>query len=461
MKRSTYLIASLSALLICFTSCKIGRGYQSPALPGMPEQFASLNEQAGSVDDIGWSSLYQDTVLQGLIDKALDNNKDLLIAAAKIKEMIANKRIKFAPLLPELGLEAGGQKEMLNYGGDAEKYSPEFRANLNVSWELDVWGNLRWQNEAGVAAYMQSVEAQRALRLTIISQVAQAYFELKALDRQLQIVKQTLEARKEGVKFAKLRYEGGLTSEIPYRQSLVELARTETLVPDIANKIKLKENDLAVLVGDYPSTLIPRGQSIYEIVIPQDLPVDLPSELLKRRPDVRMAEQSLIEKNAQAGAALSDMFPKLRLTGRYGREHSELTNFLESPTWFLSSFLAGPVFNFGKNKAKHKAAKAAFEAEAYQYEKTVLNVFREVNNAITSLQQAKDMRESQRKLYESARTYRRLAQLQYVNGVVRYLDVLDAQRQLFDAEMALNNAYLNELTGTVNLYKALGGGLSR
>lgn len=461
MKRTRYILVSLCISALFFMSCKIGQKYRTPELPDMPEQFDTIDENHESVTDIGWSTLYRDTVLQSLIDKALIYNKDLLIATAHIKEMIANKRIKFADMLPEIGMEAAGKREFLNYGGHEKKFKPEVKGNLNVAWELDLWGNLRWQNEAGVAAYMQSVEARQALHLTIISQVAQSYFELKALDRQLSIVKQTLEARKEGVWFAKLRYEGGLTSEIPYRQSLVELARTETLVPDIENKIKLKENDLAVLVGEYPSSVIPRGDDIYSMDIPDALPVDLPSTLLRRRPDVRMAEQKLIEKNAQVGAALTDMFPKLQLTGRLGGESDELSNFLESPTWFISGVLTGPVFNFGKNKANHNAAKAVYEQEVYRYEKTVLNVFKEVNNAISSFQKTKEMRESQEKLCNSAQSYHKLARLQYVNGIINYIDVLDAQRQLFDAEIALNTAIQNELEALVDLYKALGGGVEK
>ena len=306
---------------------------------------------------------------------------------------------------------------------------------------------------------MQSVEAQKALRLTIISQVAQNYFELKALDRELEIVKQTLEARKEGVRFAKLRFEGGLTSEITYKQSIVELARTETLIPSLENEIKLKENDLSTLLGRFPGEVLRSKTDISEIPTPPNLPIDLPSTLLKRRPDVAEAEQRLIAANAEVGVALTSMFPSLKLTGRVGGENSELANFLKSPTWFVGSGLSGPLFNFGKNKAGHNAAKAAYEQEIYSYEKTVQNVFKEVNNAINSFQKAKEVRVSREKLYESVQSYQNLSRLQYVNGIISYMDVLDAQRQLFDAEISLNDAILAELNSVVMLYKVLGGGL--
>lgn len=453
-----YILLTGSALLF---SCKIGHPYQAPEMNNMPLKFEIENPGKEQAADIGWSTLYTDTVLQLLIHRALDNNKDMKIAAARIREMKANKRIGFADLFPEIGAEIAGQKEYLNYGGDDDKYTPELRANLNISWELDIWGNLRWANDAGVAAYLQTIEAQQALHLSLVAQVAQTYFELRALDRMLVIVRQTLDARRQGTHFAKIRYEGGLTSEIPYRQSLVELARTETLVPDLENNIKLKENDLAVLTGEYPSTFIPRGDDINNLHNPHDLPVDVPSSILKRRPDVLQAEQKLIEANAKMGIAYTDIFPTLRLTGRAGGENSELADFLKSPTWFISGILTGPIFNMGKNKARHNAAKAVYEQELYSYEKTVLNVFKEVNAAINTFNKMKEMRISNEALYQSTKVYYDLARLQYINGYVNYMDVLDSQRQLFEAEIALNDAILNELISVVSLYKALGGGLAR
>lgn len=459
MTKIKYIIGFILLGSILLGSCKIGKSFQRPVMTDMPDTFETDGLQDGSIADIGWSTLYSDTILQQLIGQALDHNKDVLIATARIKEMIANKRISFANMLPEIGLDGLAQREYLNYGGDNEKFTPEIHADITFGWEVDIWGKLRWANEAGVAEYMQSVEAQKALRLTIISQVAQNYFELKALDRELEIVKQTLEARKEGVRFAKLRFEGGLTSEITYKQSIVELARTETLIPSLENEIKLKENDLSTLLGRFPGEVLRSKTDISEIPTPPNLPIDLPSTLLKRRPDVAEAEQRLIAANAEVGVALTSMFPSLKLTGRVGGENSELANFLKSPTWFVGSGLSGPLFNFGKNKAGHNAAKAAYEQEIYSYEKTVQNVFKEVNNAINSFQKAKEVRVSREKLYESVQSYQNLSRLQYVNGIISYMDVLDAQRQLFDAEISLNDAILAELNSVVMLYKVLGGGL--
>ena len=388
------------------------------------------------------------------LDKA---NKDMKIAVAKVKEMIASKRITFADQFPEIGARIYGQKERLNYGGDNPKPDPEYGAKLALSWELDLWGNLRWANEAGIAAYLQSVEARHALQMTLVAEVAAAYYELCALDQEQDIVRHTLAARREGVRLAKLRFEGGLTSETSYSQAQVELARTETLLPSLEQKIKIKENDLAFLLGQYSGD-IPRGLPLREQHLLETLPVGLPSSLLERRPDMRQAEQKLREANARVGVAQTDLFPKISLTGNLGFENEELTNFIKSPAWFLAGDLLQPLFAMGKNKAKLKAARARYEQEVYNYQKSVLSVFKEVNNAIVTIRKAKEVRMSYEKLLNAADTYLQLAQLQYINGVTSYMDVLDAQRGLLDAQLSLNKAMLDELLSTVYLYKALGGG---
>ncbi|PXV67984.1 multidrug efflux system outer membrane protein [Dysgonomonas alginatilytica] len=459
MSKLKYICSVLVLCNVIFFSCKIGSKYQRPVMDGMPHSFEAKGLEEGEAADIGWSTLYKDSVLQNMITKALDHNRDVLIATARINEMIANKRISFANIFPEIGIDGVAQKEHLNYGGNNPKYTPEIHTNLTFGWEVDIWGKLRWANDAAIASYMQSVEAQQALRLTIIAEVAQSYFKLRALDRELEIVKQTLEALQESAHFAKLRHEGGLTSEMPYRQSLVEVARTEPLIPSLENEIKLMENNMSVLLGEFPSGIPRSNTDISTHSILPGLPVDVPSSLLERRPDVIQAEQKLIEANAKVGVALTSILPSLNLTGRLGAENSELTDFLKSPAWFIGSSLAGPIFNMGKNKAIHQAAKAAYQQEVYSYEKTILSVFMEVNNAINTYQKTQEVRKSRETLYSSVRSYQKLARLQYVNGIVSYMDVLDAQRQLFDAEITLNNAILDELTSTVQLYKALGGGL--
>ena len=456
MNKSEIIVSFLVTLVL--SSCKIGKEYARPDL-NLPEKIEEFVDSAdtASVADLPWEHLYADDTLRALIQKALDQNKDLKIAAARVKEMIAAKRISFANMLPGMGADIYAKKERSNYGGDHPNPDPEFGAKLALSWELDLWGNLRWANEATIASYMQTVEGQRALRLTIISEVATNYYDLCALDQELAIVQKTLEARREGVRLAKLRYNGGLTSETAYNQAMVELARTETLIPSLERKIKMKESDLSLLLGEYTGD-IPRGYTLSDQELPEMLPIGLPSSLLERRPDMRQAELRLRAANAEVGVAKTNLFPKIRLTASYGFESDELGNLLKSPIGFISGGLLQPIFAMGKNKARVKAAKARYEQEVYAYEKSVLTAFKEVNNAIVSVRKVKEIRESRVKLESSASKYLELAELQYINGVISYMDVLDAQRGLLDAQISLNSAIRDELVTVVYLYKVLGGG---
>lgn len=452
-RRNLYITILLLAAIM--TSCKVGKNYVRPdlCLPDSLEQ----DQDTVSFGEQDWREIYTDTTLCNLIDRALEHNKDMLIAAARVKEMAAQKRISTAALLPDIKGKITTERELENHGGDAFKKADTFEAQFLVSWELDLWGNLRWARSASVAEYLQSVEAQQALRMTIVAEVAQAYYELVALDTELDIVKQTLKAREEGIRLARIRYNGGLTSEIPYRQAQVELARTATLVPDLERKISLKENDIAFLAGEYPSKIV-RSHLLQGVNIPETLPVGLPSALLERRPDIRLAEQKLIAANAKVGVAYTNMFPRLALTGGFGTESTSLSELLKSPYAVMEGALLTPIFGWGKNRAALKAKKAAYEAEVHNYEKAVLTAFKETRNAIVNFNKIKEVYTLRANLEHSAKSYMDLAQLQYINGFTNYLDVLDAQRGYFDAQIGLSNAIRDELIAIVQLYKALGGG---
>ena len=454
MKRKKLYIAIL-LLAGVLTSCKVGKSYVRPDLH-LPDSL-ERSQDSVSFGDQDWRDIYTDATLRSLIERALDHNKDMLIAAARVKEMAAQKRISTAALLPDIKGKVTGERELENHGGDAFKRSDTFEAQFLVSWEVDLWGNLRWARSASIAEYLQSIEAQRALQMTIVAEVAQAYYELVALDTELDIVKQTLKAREEGVRLARIRFAGGLTSETSYRQAQVELARTATLVPDLERKISLKENDIAYLAGEYPNK-IARSRLLQEFNFPETLPIGMPSTLLERRPDVRQAEQRLIAANAAVGIAYTNMFPKLSLTAQYGLESGEMSDLLKSPIHYLSANLLGPIFAMGKNRAIVKAKKAAYEQECYNYEKSVLTAFKDARNAIVDFNKIKEIYESRLQLERSSKTNMELAQLQYINGVIGYLDVLDAQRGYFDAQIGVSNAIRDELIAMVNVYKALGGG---
>ena len=432
-RKNIYIILLLS--MFALTSCKVGKSYVRPEM-ALPDSLAQQQDSM-SIADEQWQAVYTDSTLRALIDRALEYNKDMLIAASRVKEMAAQKRISVANLLPQLTGKVEAEREVEIYGGHSRDVGNTYEAKALLSWELDLWGNLRWKKVAAVAEYLQSVEAQRALRMTIVAEVAQAYYELVALDTELEIVRQTQKAREEGVRLARIRFEGGLTSETSYQQAQVELARTATLVPDLERRISLKENDISFLVGEFP-TRIKRVNFLQELDVPESLPVGLPSDLLERRPDVRAAEQQLKAEHARVKVAYTNMFPRLALTGQFG-------------------FLA-PLFGWGKNRAALNAQKASFEAEVHSYEKTVLNAFKEAKNAIVDFNKIKEVYQLRAKLERSAKGYVDLAQLQYINGVINYMDVLDAQRGYFDAQIGVSNAIRDELIAMVNVYKALGGG---
>lgn len=447
MRKWIYIV--IGVLLL--SSCKLGKQYTRPELNLPGELETGSADTLFSASDLKWPSIYTDTVLQGLIRQALEYNKDMQIALARIKETTAAKRIVKADLFPKLDAKVSGQRE---YDRTPEN---TFEGKGLMSWEVDLWGKLRWANQESIAVYLQSVEGKRALQMTLVAGVAAAYFELCALDQELSIVKQTMAAREEGVRLAKLRFEGGLTSETSYRQAQVERARTATLIPDLERKIKLKENDISLLTGQYPGD-IARGRNIRDQRLPQGIPVGLPSTLLERRPDIRQVEYKLKAANARVGVAYTSMFPKITLTGQYGLESSTLTEFLKSPYFFVGGELLAPVFNLGKNRARLRSAKAVYEQETYSYQKAVLTAFKEVNNALVTSHKSREIRDSRIKLERASRSYLDLAMLQYINGVISYLDVLDAQRSYFDAQIGLNNALRDELLSVVDLYKALGGG---
>ncbi len=451
-----HILTYILFLGVCLTSCQLGKHYTRPDLH-LPERLDSMATDTMSIADFRWWEIYTDTTLQTLIRQTLEHNKDMLTAAARLKEMAAQKRIAYANLFPEVKGQLYTDKEAENYGGDSYESVPEYSAKFIASWELDLWGNLRWAKDRSMAQFLQAVENQRALRMTLVAQVAQAYFELVALDNELAIVKQTLRARQESVHLAELRFNGGLTSETAYQQAQVELARTATLVPDLERAIALKENDICFLAGRYPST-VERSHHPQDIRLPETLPAGLPSSLLERRPDVRAAEEALIAANAEVGIAYTNLFPRITLTAHYGLESEEFRDFLHSPYHFLSANLLTPLFAMGKNRAALKAKKAACEQAAYQYEKAVLSAFKDARNAIVEFNKIQDIYDAQLELEQAARKSIDLTRTQYLNGYISYLDMLDAQRTYLDAQIALSNAVRDKQIALVQLYKALGGG---
>ena len=443
---------------VSVSSCSPAKYCAEPELD-LPDRYTvSSGVDSATVADMEWWKVYADTTLQKLISDALEYNKDMLIAAERVRELEYRYRIQRSDLWPAISAEAYADNEYNNYGGDdPEPDDPELGPKLSLSWEIDLWGHLRWASREKLAEYLSGVEARRALKMTLVADVARAYFELLALDNELNIVRRTLNTRQAAVNKAKLRFDGGLTSEVPYQQSLVELASTASLVPDLEARVAMKESELAFLTGSYPRA-IERGRALLELSYGREIPLGVPSQLLERRPDIRAAYQDLLAAQAAVGVAQAERFPTFTIDLSGGLESNSFLDVLKSPFYYAAASLASPVFAFGKKKSQLKAAVSRYNQSRYEYEKTVMQAFREVYNASVNFTSARKNSSLKFDLQEATRKYVSLTTSQYIRGAISYLDFLDAQRAYFDAQVELSNAIMNEHLALVDMYKALGGG---
>lgn len=437
-------------------SCSPAKYCTEPDL-SLPASFGTGHTDSTTIADIEWWTVYSDTLLQNLIRQTLEYNKDMLMASERIEEMRHRYRIEKSGLWPSLSARTGGDHEWTDHGGKGMSSDPQIDLKLDFSWEIDLWGNLRWASRKGAAEYLSSIEAKRAMQMTLIAEVATAYFELIALDNELRIVNRTLVTRQEGVRQAKLRLDGGLTSEVPYQQSLVELASTASEIPDLKRKIAVKESQICILAGSYPAK-VERAANMSAVVFDAEIPVGVPSDLIRRRPDVRRAEQQLMSAMAAVGIAQAERFPRFTINLTAGFENDGFATFFQSPWFYAAGNLVAPLFSFGKRKSKFKAAIAQYNQAKLSYEQTVLEAFKEVYDAVISYRTARENSVLMKTLQDASLKNYDLARRQYIQGAIDYLNFLDAQRKYFDASVGQNDAVCSEYLALVSLYKALGGG---
>ena len=445
------------ALALAATSCSGVKNLTKPQLD-LPQELAGNSTDSATVADMDWWKFYTDSALVYIISETLDHNRDLMAAGARVEQMRELYGLSKANFFPTLGAHVMGNQETNDYYNEPHLTDPQYDLKATLSWEADLWGGLSWARKKGGANFMASVENQRAMRITLIAEAASAYFNLLALDNELSIVRRTLFTREENLKKAKLRFEGGLTPETVYQQAQVEYATTAALIPGLERQIETAKNAIALLMGRYPSEEIARGTLSLEEPLPETIPTGLPSTLLQRRPDLRAAEASLRAALANAGVAYAYRFPKLRITLTGGLENNALSHFFQSPFSYVLGSITGTIFDFGRNKRKYKAAVAAYEESRYKYEQCVLTAFKEVDDAVITFKLLRETTARRRELLDAAREYTRLAYAQYNMGVINYIDVLDAQRRYFDAQVGLSNAVRDQYLSLVNLYKCLGGG---
>ena len=451
------MLVLVVASALTLNSCSTSRYCQKPDLGNVPQSFF-VESGDSSIADLGWKDVFKEPELQELIETALTYNKDVLIAAERLNELRYKYRMQKASQLPAVSAKGYAQDDHSNYGGTSKSPDKiEFGVKASLSWEVDFWGRLKWASREKLADYLAAEDAQKAVRMSIVASVASAYYELVGLDRKMAIVTNTMETRRESVKQAKLRAEGGLTSEIPYQQALVEFASSKAMIPDLEKQIALKESELCFITGSYPGK-IARSVSASDIYSDSDVPTGVLSDILKRRPDLMASRHSLKAAEARVGVSIAERFPTFVINLGAGLENDELKNFLKSPFWFTGATLASPIFEFGKRKAAMKAAISSYEQSRLKYEKDVLQAFREVYDATVSFQSARSNSYAKSVMEEAAGKYITLANSQYINGVINYIDVLDAQRKYLSSQIEFNEAKTRENLALVGLYKALGGG---
>ena len=382
--KSRHSIIALVAGMLVFSSCSMQKYCPAPDtdLPAhILRDEAVLDSLA--LADMQWWEIYTDTILQSLIRKTLDNNKDMQAAISKIRELRYSSRGAIAENFPTVDLWIGKRNEILNYYGLPKDPGPEPGLKATIGWEFNLFGASIWESKEARDRYLSSIEGQRALQMSLIAQVATAYFELLSLDQQLEIVRRTMETRRESREKAELRFAGGLTSEIPYRQAIVEYASAATLVPEIERQIALKEHEISLLAGEFPSS-VERSQTRMRSQFLIDIPVGLPSDLLLRRPDIRQARTELHEAMANAGFYFASRFPSFRINTNVGFEANtdSWAHIFQSPYAYpIVNFLV-PLLHWGRNQNRYKASIEKYMQQKAAYEKTVLTAFKEVNDAM-------------------------------------------------------------------------------
>lgn len=417
--------------------------------------------------DPHWWHLFDDPALTALIEEALQHNADLSVAAARIAEARALLNLRDAERYPLLS----GQADASRQQGSAETAQPgggvihdALSVSAVLNYELDLWGRLARANEAAQAQLLASVASRDAIALAVSADIASGYFNLRALDQQLLVARNTVKTREGSYRFQESRYRNGATSQLVFRQAESELAAARAELPALEQQRTLQINALSVLLGRTPRELVQQtittGHTLDELPPLPEVPMGLPSTLLQRRPDILAAEQQLRAANAEIGIAHAAYFPRLSLTGLFGNQSDDLSNLFNgsAKNWQFAGNLTGPIIDFGRTQATVEAAEARRQQALINYQQTVRTAFREVLDALKSRSASSERLAAQSQQVAALQQTARLAQRRFEEGYSDYLEVLDAQRSLFNVELARINTQQQGLRALVQLYKALGGG---
>lgn len=464
-----FAVVMLAAAML--GGCAVGPNYERPAVstPGSfrraPTDTNTL-EELSSLATLPVSEVFKDQQLNAYIVEAASNNFDIKIAAARVLQAEAVARVTRSQFWPTIA--AGGDwttarssqrgPSRVPAGVDPQvEYGSVFAAMS--TYEVDLWGRLRRANEAARARLLASEAAREVVRQTLVAQIAAAYFELLQLDAGLEVSRQLLTSSTKSMELTSERQQHGVAAMQDVRQAEVLVRTAEASIVDFERRIQLKENELSILLGRNPGG-IQRGQPLTGQVMPATVPAGLPSALLENRPDIRSAEESLVAANADVGQAKAAFFPQVTLTGTYGFQSVALSDLFTAParTWQFGPAVTVPLFTGGRLRGNLKLTQAQFEEAVASYQQTVQNAFREVSDALIDRQRLREFTAKQLQLTEAYRDVVRLATMRYDQGVTSYLEVLYNQQKLFEEEIRLTEAQVNELITVVRLYRALGGG---
>ena len=449
--------------LVALAGCAVGPNYQRPTIKA-PAQFRSTeNQTTNSFADLGWWQVFQDQQLQNLIGTALTNNYDLKQAVARVEQARNQAAAANSAFFPQIGYNGDigrGQNALYNSpaglnGGTASSA----QLTLGLAWEIDFWGRIRRSSEAARAQYLATDAARRSVQVMLVAGVATAYFQLLDLDQELAIQRAATNAYAGSYRIFDERLNQGVASKLETDRAAAALANGAAIIPQLEIQIATAENQLSVLLGRNPGS-IPRGSLTNRTQLTPEIPAGLPSELLRRRPDVMSAEQLLIAANANIGVSIANFFPQIGLTTLLGRASPELSSFTGSSgnLWDLGGTLSGPVFQGGKLRAGYRAAKAKFDESKAAYQQSVLTAFQEVANALIARQKLADKYVFDGQAVAALESSVVLATQRYMNGKSSYYEVLQAQQELYPTQRAQVQTQVGGWLAVVQLYQALGGG---
>lgn len=454
-------IIVIGAVLFVLASCAVGPKYSRPNVK-KPEAYTQAASKSDSITNLKWWDVYKDTALQKLIYMAIDSNLDLSIAIARVDEAKAILGYNQANLFPFIDYTAKGRAS--DFRNSAEQAGVTFSqtsvATLgNVSWEIDLWGKLRHANRAAYADLVSTDETRKSVYISLVAQVAELYFTLRGLDERMEITRRTYETRMEYLRIITLRFEKGEVSELDKLQAEQIAAQAQSQLYALERAIINTENAINILLGQTYAP-VTRGLLNSQQQLPLDIPGGLPSELLTRRPDIRSSEQQLIAQTERVGIAVALRFPSLSLTGILGVASPDISNLFSGDSFLgtVTGQLSGPLFRFNQNKRRVEAERAKARQYGFQYERTVLNAFAEVENSLAEVRTYRNEFTARQTQVTATEKSLMLSKALYDNGYTSFLQVLDAERELYSSQFDKSIALQNQLISTVRLYKALGGG---